>query len=119
MRTFTLLLILAITLPSLLWAQREDYQWRFGRKVGLDFTVDVNNPSLELSNMMQNEGVSSIADAQGNLLFYTNGIDVWDQNGDLMPNGEDLLGNISSTQSALIVQQPGEQSVLHFYYRCL
>jgi gliding motility-associated-like protein len=107
MRTFTLLLILAITLPSLLWAQREDYQWRFGRKVGLDFTVDVNNPSLELSNMMQNEGVSSIADAQGNLLFYTNGIDVWDQNGDLMPNGEDLLGNISSTQSALIVQQPG------------
>jgi gliding motility-associated-like protein len=43
----------------------------------------------------------------GNLLFYTNGVTVWNKNHEVMPNGDELLGNVSSTQSALIVKKPG------------
>ncbi|MEP7169013.1 MAG: T9SS type A sorting domain-containing protein, partial [Bacteroidota bacterium] len=50
---------------------------------------------------------SSISDSAGNLLFYTNGEDVWDRNHQLMPNGTGLYGQNSSTQSCLIVKRPG------------
>ena len=49
------------------------------------------------------EGSSSISDSNGQLLFYTDGVTVWDKNNAVMQNGTGLMGNGSSTQSALIV----------------
>ena len=59
------------------------------------------------------EGSSSIADSSGNLLFYTDGINIWNKNHIVMPNGSGLLSDESSTQAALIVKQPG---INPFYY---
>ena len=57
-------------------AQKETWHWYFGNKAGIDFNsgfaVADNN-----SNMFAGEGVSSISDSSGNLLFYTNGTMVW------------------------------------------
>ena len=87
-------------------AQQQAYHWYFGNQGGLDFSsgsaVAVNNGAL-----ITEEGCSSISDAAGNLLFYTNGVNVYNKLHQLMPNGTGLLGHISSTQSALIVQKPG------------
>jgi len=87
-------------------AQQQAYHWYFGNHGGLDFSsgtaVAVNNGSL-----LTDEGCSSVSDASGNLLFYTNGVNVYNNLHQLMPNGTGLLGHISSTQSALIVQRPG------------
>jgi len=57
------------------------------------------------------------------LLFYTEGSYVWDQNGNLMPNGSDLTGlpnlsgnespTISTAQGAIIVPMPDS---VHKYY---
>ena len=43
-----------------------------------------------------NEGCSSIADASGNLLFYTDGMNVWNRNHIGMPNGSGLMGDYSA-----------------------
>ena len=39
-------------------------------------------------------------------MFYTDGTSVYNSNNDIMLNGDDLLGNFSSTQSALIIPNP-------------
>lgn len=87
-------------------AQKEGNIWCFGNNVGLDFNSGspVFFPGVA---MAQWEGVSSIANANGQLLFYSDGITVWNRNNLVMPNGSGLTGGFSSTQSAMIVKQPG------------
>ena len=88
------------------YSQQEAYHWYFGNYAGVDFSsgtaVAVSNGALSTD-----EGCSSVSDAAGNLLFYTNGVNVYNKLHQLMPNGTGLLGHISSTQSALIVKKPG------------
>ncbi|MBX3165278.1 MAG: hypothetical protein KF900_12450 [Bacteroidetes bacterium] len=59
-------------------AQNENTKWYFGNHVALDF---MTNPPIVLNNSQMNtsEGCSSIADAAGNLLFYTDGVTVWNK----------------------------------------
>lgn len=82
---------------------------------GLDFNsgtpVAVINSSLASS-----EGCSSVSDKNGHLLFYTDGESVWNKNNAVMFNGKEIggrAGAISSTQSCIIVVQPGSN---HLYY---
>jgi hypothetical protein len=56
--------------------------------------------------LITTEGCSSISDTAGNLLFYTDGGTIWDATGTAMPNGTGLLGEVSSSQSALIIRKP-------------
>ena len=83
-------------------AQKEATHWYFGEKAGLDFTsgspVVVTNGALRTD-----EGCATISDATGKLLFYTDGSTVWNRNHHIMPTGTGLLGNSTSTQSAIIV----------------
>ncbi len=86
--------------------------WYFGNQAGLHFEAGgpVADPNGVLST---SEGCASISDAGGNLLFYTDGISVFDATHTLMPNGGGLLGNSSSTQSAIVIPRP--QSNTQFY----
>jgi hypothetical protein len=52
------------------------------------------------------EGSSSISDASGNPLFYTDGVNVWDASTNTT-FGTGLLGGSSSTQSAIVMPKPG------------
>lgn len=79
----------------------------------------MTTPPTPLNNSAMNlafEGSASIADpATGNLLFYTDGITVWNQNHVIMPNGTGLQGNSSSTQSGVIVKQPGNSNIYFIF----
>jgi hypothetical protein len=57
--------------------------------------------------MTTQEGSAVISDADGNPLFYTNGIDIWDASDDTQFNTTQMEGGGSSTQSAIIVPKPG------------
>ena len=95
------------------FAQGENNQWCFGNLSGLDFNS--GSPVSVSSQVNTTEGSSSIADASGNLLFYSDGITVWNKNHLPMPNGMGLNGGVSSTQSALIVQQPQTPSIYYVF----
>lgn len=85
--------------------------WAFGVNNGLTFN---NNPPTSLATSMYqpNEGCASICDTSGlNLLFYSNGDNVWSGDGTLMPHGTNIVSEMASTQSTtqgtLIVPDPG------------
>lgn len=91
-------------------AQNQTTQWHFGNYAALDFSSG-SPVNIAGSAMIMLEGVSSIADASGNLLFYTNGSTVWNKNNVVMPNGTGLSGDNNSAQAALIVPFPNSQSL--------
>ncbi|MES2620006.1 MAG: T9SS type A sorting domain-containing protein [Bacteroidota bacterium] len=109
---FTLLLL--ITIVQISSAQKQANRWYFGMLAGLDFNSGAPVPVYD-GMLYTAEGSSSIADSAGNLLFYTDGITVFNRIHDTMPNGFDLMGDISSTQSALIVQKPGSTTLYYIF----
>lgn len=100
------LLLLALFCASYLFGQGEANNWYFGNYAGLSFNSD---PPVALTNgaLTTSEGCATISDAAGNLLFYSDGLNVWNRNHVIMSNGTGLLGNPSSAQSAIIIPKPG------------
>lgn len=86
-------------------SQLEFSKWYFGNNAGLDFST---SPPSILTNgaLTAPEGCATVCDVSGNLLFYTNGMTVWNANHSVMANGSGLFGDTSSTQGALAVQHP-------------
>ncbi|MCA6365180.1 MAG: hypothetical protein IM638_19265 [Bacteroidetes bacterium] len=87
-------------------------KWIFGNNAGLDFSTATNGnkpTAISGSRMRTNEGCASIADAQGNLLFYTNGQHIWDGQHNLKHNNV-LNGHHSSTQSGILFPDPADSN---------
>jgi len=95
---------------------KRTWHWYFGNKAGLDFSN--GSPLADTSGQMWVwEGSASISDTNGNLLFYTDGIDVWNRNHQLMPN-TGLVGIYGTTDVAQIiaVPQPGDNKNLYYIF---
>lgn len=104
-----LIIILFLCCLNFTFAQR-DYNWHFGHNAGFYFPGG-GNPVATTGNAFQTEeGSASISDNSGNLLMYSDGQDVYDQSNQIMPNGGGLLGNQTSTQSAIFAPMPGNSS---------
>lgn len=97
-------------------AQKETYNWHFGNNCFVSFVT--GSPQFitgcQIYNAYQ-EGSSSMSDGAGNVLFYTDGITVWNNNNLIMPNGTGLSGNYSSSQAALIVPKPGSTDQYYIF----
>lgn len=92
------------------FSQKQGNIWYFGGSgihpdslcTGLDFNS--GNPVL-LKNgaMLSPDGSASICNSGGELLFYSNGAQVYDRTHQIMQNGDKLGGDIYTQQSVLIV----------------
>ena len=106
--------ILLLAFNFLTFAQKEASNWYFGTHAAIDFHS--NPPSVISGSAMQsNAGCASISDSAGNLLFYTDGMTVWNKNNNVMYNGSGLHGNSDATQSAVIVPQPGINNIFYLF----
>lgn len=101
-----LIFLVMVAATGSLWSQREFNNWYFGRYCGITFN-GMKPEKLDDGKLLSLEGCSSVSDRYGNLLFYTNGVEVYNKNHELMKNGDSLMGNTSATQTALIVPRPG------------
>jgi len=108
------LILQFILLTSVGYSQGQNSNWYFGTNAGITFNSGV---PVALTNgaLTTTEGVATISDNSGNLLFYTNGITVWNRNHLIMTNGTGLLGDFSSTQSAIIVQKPLSNNIYYIF----
>lgn len=68
--------------------------WYFGDYAGIDFNGSTP-VALTNSALFTYDCASAISDPAGNLLFYSNGVTVWNKTHQVMNNGTGLLGNQS------------------------
>ncbi|MDX5348857.1 MAG: gliding motility-associated C-terminal domain-containing protein [Hymenobacteraceae bacterium] len=99
---------------TIAFAQKETEYWYFGENAGIRFVNSVPG-SLGNGALNTDEGCSTISDSLGNLLFYTDGIKVWNNLHQQMPNGHGLLGDPSASQSALIIKKPGSKNIYYIF----
>ncbi|MFV9550519.1 T9SS type B sorting domain-containing protein [Algibacter sp. PT7-4] len=100
----------------LIYSQNEASTWYFGYNSGVKFDLGDNTVSaLSDGKINTFEGCTSISDQDGDLLFYTDGITVWNKNHDVMSNGTNLFGDPSSTQSAIIVPKPNDANIYYVF----
>jgi hypothetical protein len=83
--------------------------WFFGSSAGLSFNSNTVLPILG-GQLNGPDNASSISDQNGNLLFYTDGISVWNSQHLVMSNGSGLVGHYTAGQCALIVPIPCNNS---------
>ena len=97
----------------LLWTNfvhSQNQNFAFGRNVRL------NTPStFQFGSINTIEGSSCLSNAAGQILAYSEGLNAYDRNNNVMPNGALLFGGSSTAQSALIVQQPNTPNILYLF----
>ena len=112
----TVLFVIFSLFGLFLHAQNEASNWYFGENAGLSFDLSGNRIINKTDGQLNTrEGCSSISDDDGNLLFYTDGVTVWNRDHVQMVNGFDLHGDSSSTQSAIIVPKPASTSIYYVF----
>lgn len=110
--------ILILIIPLFCNAQKQGNVWYFGEGAGLDFNsgtpiaITGGQTATDIGVANQ-EGCATISDSSGVLLFYTDGQKIWNKNHQTISNGDSLMGNKSSTQSAFILPLPQNN---HLYY---
>lgn len=109
------LLVIFFFLSLCSYAQKEASIWYFGNNAGIKFQPDGSVVALTDGQLDTREGCATLADSNGDLLFYTDGISVWNKNHQLMQNGKDLMGHSSSSQSATIVPKPGSSNLYYIF----
>jgi hypothetical protein len=115
MKNFSLIVLIFVSGFSFNFSQKEKNTWYFGNNAGLDFN---SGAPIALTNgtMFTYDNCASVSDnASGSILFYSNGIDAWGANHQVMPNGSGLLGNTSGGNSAFAVHQPGTSSMYYLF----
>ncbi|GAA3599028.1 T9SS type B sorting domain-containing protein [Flavivirga amylovorans] len=116
MRKIVLLIIAGCLACANIFAQKQAANWYFGENAGLIFDLDTNSiTTVSDGQLNTREGCASISDSFGSLLFYTDGVTVWNKNHAIMANGNNLYGDSSSTQSAIIIPKPGDPTIYYVF----
>lgn len=95
---------------------RLNYNWLFGNNSGISFNpIENGDKPIPISgSMISQEGVSSISNENGELLFYTNGETVFTSANTIMLSGTGLSSSGTSTQSSIIVPKPNSNQYYIF-----
>ena len=106
-------LIYFIILSSTITLHSQNYRsnWVFGDGAWINFKDNSSDPLfVERAAINQYEGCTSFSDKNGVLLFYSDGVSVWNRFHQTITNGTDLKGSWTSSQSAHIVPFPSDKN---------
>jgi hypothetical protein len=115
MRIFIFVISFFLLFNSL-YSHKRTYNWHFGHYAGITFNRSdtcIDPPCILGSKIYTRENCASMSDKSGNLLFYTNGVTIWNSKNEIMSNGDSLYGHPSSSQGVIIIPNP---SIHNIYY---
>lgn len=97
------------------FAQKEYNNWYFGDRASFNFQN--GSPRVQMnSEMVARASSVSISDKNtGDLLFYSNSRTVWNRNHQVMPNGNQLKGDSSNSQSVFAVPLPNQANKYYLF----
>ena len=108
-----LLLILILFHFCITKSQNQARHWYFGNSAGAVFSN--GSPTVVAGGAITTSlGCSAISDAAGNLLFYTDGMTVYNASHTVMANGSGLLG-VNAFQSSIILKKPQSNSLYYIF----
>ena len=121
MKKITYLFLIVLFSQLNVYGQKETSWWHFGFNSGLDFnslsnatasdaTIVPNMPQAIVGALSTYEGCFTVSTYDGNFLFSSDGITIYDKNYNVMPNGTALLGDPSATQSGIVIPRPGSST---------
>lgn len=86
--------------------------WYFGQEAGIDFN-DIPPTALSDGVMTAIEGCTAVSDQNGQILFYTDGSSVFDQ--DHNEIATNIGGDPDATQSVMAVPFPSDQTLYYIF----
>ena len=96
--------------------------WHFGQNAGIDFNPAFDNPPgvpLAINGPVTSpEGSATISDRNGQVIFSTDGQNIYDRTGtDITPgpNPPGLGGEPGATQSSIIIPVPGDETLYYIF----
>ncbi len=100
---------LLLIIPTFSGAQNyTNYTWYFCNR-SIEFNRTNKEPNISTGTAVLTGPVAVAADpATGNILFYTDGVNVYDASHQLMVNGAGLQGDPSGNQPVVLGQVPGQ-----------
>ena len=107
--------VILLLLAQLACGQNQGNVWYFGNGSGLDFN---QSPPANLTNNPANKGGESssmLCNADGELLMLSYGKKVYNKQGQVMPNGNNLMGDRSSIMAAYFVPQPESHRYVYLF----
>ncbi|PIB34394.1 hypothetical protein BFP72_02620 [Reichenbachiella sp. 5M10] len=91
-------------------------QWYFGEMAGIDFNDPAGTSAITDANLINSpQGASSVSDLNGELLFYTDGVTVWNKEHQVMLNGDNIGGDNTSMQGVMIMPLPGDTTTFYIF----
>jgi len=93
--------------------------------IDMDFISGTPVITYVTRSMEMSRAVSNISDANGNILFYTNGVYIADATGDTMLNGSGLNPSVYTSwypdglpppQMNMIIPDPGQSNIYHLFH---
>ncbi|MFH1120641.1 MAG: gliding motility-associated C-terminal domain-containing protein [Bacteroidota bacterium] len=116
MKQFILLITLLGVITGTASAQREADNWIYGWGIWINYStgepVRVTSPYIPLFSFYGN---TSLSDSLGNLLFYSDGIELYNRSHVLMANSDGLMGAGFATNPCIAFPMPGDHSKYYFF----
>lgn len=97
---------------------RQADNWIFRLNAGIKFmdnSVTSSNLPLSSPNVPFANGTSTLSDAEGNLLLYTDGMRVYNKNHMEINFGDPMDGDLGAVQSCLLVPKPFDQNIVFVF----
>jgi len=89
--------------------------WAMSNQAGLNFNFTSPQP-FSSSIGIENTSSASVSDTDGNLLFYTNGLTVWNSDNSVMTGGTGLIGGFGDvSQNIVIVPNPNDSNKYYIF----
>lgn len=86
--------------------QREADNWAFGWDDGINFSTGEPVPIDDI-NLFTFYGSTSLSDNEGNLLFYSNGVEILNRENHNMPHSDELIGSYLNPNPCIAFPMPG------------
>lgn len=138
------LIVIGLLVSNMLFSQKQDYIWVIGHDYNFNdignadnnLIIDFNYAPPKIKKDVVADSMNMFvtnacfSDSTGKLLFYSNGCDIADENGNILPNGEDLnpgtyhnrlcdelgRGYYAGFPSAIVIPLPGNDSLFYLFH---